>query len=81
MDWKLTVDRTWFLHFSDQLFNWYNFLTVCPLSMSYLGFAATAVFCRLIFRPISVLHVRAVVAVPTLILCRLQQFAAIARNS
>ena len=29
MDWTLTIDRTWVLHFPDQLFNRFNFLTVC----------------------------------------------------
>ena len=33
MDWTLTIDRTWVLHFPDQLFNCYNFLTVCRLDV------------------------------------------------
>ena len=33
MDWTLTIDRTWFSHFPDQLFNCYNFLTVFCLDV------------------------------------------------
>ena len=33
MDRTLTIDRTWFLHFSDQLFNIYNCLAVCRLDV------------------------------------------------
>ena len=33
MDWTLTIDRTWFLHFSDQLFNCYNISTVSRLDV------------------------------------------------
>ena len=31
MDWTLTIDCTWVLHFPDQLFKCYNILTVCRL--------------------------------------------------
>ena len=33
MDWTLNIDRIWVLHFSDQLFNCYNILTVCCLEV------------------------------------------------
>ena len=33
MDWTLTIDRTWFLHFPDQLFKCHNILTVCRLEV------------------------------------------------
>ena len=33
MDRTLTIDRTWFLHFIDQLFKCYNILTVCRLDV------------------------------------------------
>ena len=31
--WTLIIERTWVLHFSDQLFNYYNCLTVCHLDV------------------------------------------------
>ena len=33
MDWTLTIDRTWFLHFPDQLFKCHNIWTVCRLDV------------------------------------------------
>ena len=33
MDWTLTIDHTWVLHFPDQLFNCFNILTVCRLEV------------------------------------------------
>ena len=33
MDWTLTIDRTWLLHFPDQLFKCHNILTVCRLEV------------------------------------------------
>ena len=65
MDWTLTIDRTWVLHFTDQLFNCYNFLTVCRLDVKpVLWFPAIDAFCRLIMH--------AVFAVRCLLVCGLQ---------
>ena len=49
MDWTLTIDRTWVLHFSDQLFSSYNILTVCRLEVKL---SATAAFRRIIACPV-----------------------------
>ena len=48
MDWTLTIDRTWVLHFPDQLFNCYNILTVCRLDVKPVWWLSTiAAFRRL----------------------------------
>ena len=53
MDSTLTIDRTWVLHFSDQLFNCYNLLTVSHLEVKPdWSLSATAAFRRLILCPV-----------------------------
>ena len=71
MDWTLTIDRTWVLHFSDQLFNCYNFLTVHCLVKPVWWLSETVALHWLIWRSdvaVSCL-LCLVVAVCTLILC------------
>ena len=69
MDWTLTIDRTWVLHFSDQLFNCYNLLTVSHLEVKPdWSLSATVALRRLI--------VHAVVAVSCVVVCGLQASSA-----
>ena len=66
MDWTLTIDRTWVLHCSDQLFNFYNLLTVSHLEVKPdWSLSATVALRRLI--------VHAVVAVSCVVVCGTQQ--------
>ena len=69
MDWTLTIDRTWFLHFSDQLFNCHNIWTVYCLDVKPVwSLSETDALCWLI--------VHAGVAVTCLLVCELQTSSA-----
>ena len=72
MDWTLTIDRTWVLHFPDQLFNCYNCLAVCRLEVKPVWSLSETVALRwLIWHPVVAVSclMCAVVALSTLILC------------
>ena len=69
MDLTLTIDRTWVLHFPDQLFNCYNISTVSHLDVKPVwSLSETAAFRRLIMH--------AVVALSCLLVCGLQASSA-----
>ena len=67
MDWTLTIDCTWVLHFPDQLFNCYNCLTVSLLDVKPVWWLSETVLFRWL-----IWH--AVVAIRCLLVCGLQQF-------
>ena len=68
MDWTLTIDRTWFLHFPDHLFKCYNILTVCRLEVKPVWWLSATDALRWLIE-------HAVVALSCLIVCGLQQFS------
>ena len=67
MDWTLTIDRTWVLHFPDHLFNCHNIWTVCCLDVKPVWSLSKTVALRRVI-------VHAVVALSCLLVCGLQQF-------
>ena len=69
MVWSLIIDRTWVLHFSDQLFNCHNIWTVCCLDVKPVWSLSETDALRWLI-------VHAGFAVRCLLVCRLQASSA-----